>query len=68
MPVSISEAEPGERIGGAVHPLGELAEGVAAGVVDVGGLAGAAGRQVALDQVVGRVVVARDVIDAIAAG
>ena len=54
------ETEMDERIGAAVHALRELAVGVRAAVVDVGGLVRAAGGEVALDQVVRRVVVARD--------
>ncbi len=54
------QAEAGQRIGGAVHPLSEIGVGVAAGVVDVGELVGATGEQIALDQVVRSVVVARD--------
>ena len=54
------EAERRERVRAAVDALAELAVGVRAGVVDVRDLAGAAGNQIALDQVVRGIVVARN--------
>jgi len=53
------DAEVGEHVAEAVHPLGEFAICIAAGIVDEGGLVAAPGLQVALDQVPGGVVVAR---------
>ena len=61
------DAEPAQRVGGAVDALGELRVGAAARVVDVGDLVAAAGGEVALDQVDGGVVLgmiaAHDLVD-----
>jgi hypothetical protein len=54
------DAELGEGAREAVDPLGEIRERIGAATVDIGDLAAATGAQVALDQVDGRVVVARD--------
>jgi hypothetical protein len=52
------EANAGQYIGGAVDTPRQFTVRVAGGVVDEGGLAGAAGSEVALDQVVCRCIVA----------
>ena len=49
-----------ERVGAAIDAFGELAERVRSLVVDIRRLAPASGSEIALDQVVRRVVVARD--------
>ncbi len=54
------QSEARERIGAAVDALREIPVGVRSEVVDVCNLRRAAGGEIALDQVVGRVVVARN--------
>src|SRR6185437_112675 len=54
------QAEPAQRIGGAVDALGELGISIGAAVVAERHLACAPGLQVALDEVDGSVVVARN--------
>jgi len=57
--VFLREAEARQCIRGAIHALGQLAVGDAAGIVDERGLAGAPGAKIALDQVIRGVEVAR---------
>ena len=59
-PLFALHAECHQRIGGAVHPLGQLGVSVLAGVVDVRDLASPARLEVALDQIDRCVVLARD--------
>ena len=60
-PLFRAQPKSGERVGAAVHPLGELAVRVRARIIDVGDLAGAPSGEIALDEVVRGVVVARNV-------
>ena len=54
-------AESPPRVGAAVDPLGQVAVRISAGIVDESDMLGASRNQVALDQIDGGVVVARDV-------
>ncbi len=54
-------AERRQRVGAPIHPFRQLAVRVRPCVVDIGDLAGASRGEVALDEVVRRVVIARDV-------
>jgi hypothetical protein len=59
-PLLLPHAQPGQHIAEAVDALGKLTVGMAAGIVDEGRLVAAPGQQVALDQIRGGVVLARD--------
>ena len=50
------EAEPAQRVAGAIDPLRQFAIGEGAAIVAEGDFAGAAGREIALDQIGGGII------------
>ncbi len=56
------DPERAQRMAEALHPVGELAVGPASARIDIGGLVGAAGGEIALQHVGGKIVVARDLV------
>ena len=60
-PVFHFQPQPGQCLSRAVDASGELGVGVTALIVDINGLAAAPGNKITLDEIVGRVVLARNI-------